>query len=423
MINMMDVREIKVDLENLANQLDGSDERAAMRLRNLTNAVLTGNNADAWTAADIHRLIAPDLIAERYKRQRTTNWLIITLEGLRNTLIFVPLVVTWFGISQAVTKYSDLITEKPNDIQLPFLFLWERGFDGQLPAWQTLGTLAWIDFVLLVGVVILTFIVLFLSDQVRGRRETEAEELRARLIHSVASASLYLNKNYKPGAGGAVNSFNQSLTRFDNVIQQLLQQIDNISNKQGQQQQFFDNFKRDLVTIMTRVSGAVTELKTSNEALTQNMNNLVQPVRDMANQAGPLTAKATEAVEEFKKQIVEQQRVVQSLDNWGQQLTGVLNGVDQAVQRAIAMSNSINKFTQDQSKHVDAIEQERIAQGQVLAEVKLVARNMKVFLDEIETCSIRLSNSVKYMDDATRHIATLTADMSKAATVIVNKLK
>src|SRR5437763_1093240 len=99
---MMDATQVRTNLEAVANQVEASDKGAADRLRELSYAVKGGPNADAWAASNIYQIIEPEQIIERYKTQRKTESTISILEWVRNSLIFAPLVVTWFGISQAV---------------------------------------------------------------------------------------------------------------------------------------------------------------------------------------------------------------------------------------------------------------------------------------------------------------------------------
>src|SRR6185437_10365281 len=131
--------------------------------------------------SDIVKLINPDQIVENYKNQPTTDTFISVLEWGRNILIFLPLLVSWFGISQAVSKYSDFVGKHQDQITQPFLYLWQTGFGGELPSWLTLGSLAAIDAFLLFLLVTVTIVHTSLADIGRQRRFQAAERLRADL--------------------------------------------------------------------------------------------------------------------------------------------------------------------------------------------------------------------------------------------------
>lgn len=407
MIDMIDTRAVHTELEGLANRVTPTDKNAAQRLRNLDSAVNGGLNANAWAASDIHQLIDPDLIVERFKRQRTTNGLLVLLEGLRTIFIFLPLIVTWGGISQAVTSYSDLIKVNSSDISLPFLFLWQRGFDGRLQSWQTLGSLAGIDFALLSFVVILSILIFFLSDLIKTNKEREGEELRGELLHAIARASLCLAKTRRQSPGGAVSDFNQSMNNFDAMIRQLLTQLKDITDRQGLQQQFFDDFRRDLVTVLTSMSRTVNDLRASNTNLMNSMGALVQPTQNIAGNINGLATNAQQAVNLFQGQISAQQAIVQAQNNWGAVLQGVLTNLEQAVQSALAMAQSTTAFMQEQQQLVKAMTNERDEQTKISNDMRFAYKNMESFVTELDRLSTQISQLVTYMNNVAGRIANL----------------
>lgn len=405
MINMVDPDEVRNNLEALAIKLEPSDANAALRLRNLSRAVANGPNADAWASSNIRELIEPEVIVEHYKNQRRTDWVIASMEWVRNTLIFAPLVVTWYGISQAVEKYSDLIAANGKDIYVPFLFLWQQGFDGRLQGWQTLGGLATIDFVILLVVFLLTIVVYSLNNGVKLRREEEAEDVRSTLLHTIAAASLCLTTRNWQQPTSVIGLVNQSVTRFDQVIGQLLTQMKSIADRQALEQQTFETFRNDLVNIMGTVSKAVTELKTSNDALRRSMGSLVQPTQEVASKIGGLATNAENAVNLFQGQIAEQQNILKSQDKWGNDLNTSLVDLAKAVQTAIHLANGMADFTKQETALVKAMEQERNAQERISGQVQMSARMMTGVVAEIEKCAKDLNAIIVHIDGIARRAA------------------
>lgn len=409
MINMIDVREVRGELEALASRLSKTDEKAAQRLRNLNSAVGGGSNADVWAAVDIRQLIEPEQIINRYKNRRVTNMAVILLEGLRNLLIFAPLVVTWFGISNAVNAYSDLVGSKAggSEIQLPFIYLWQRGFDGHLAGWETLGYLAGIDFLILLTVLILTFALFFTNDLLRTRQESEAEDLREDLTHTLARASLCLVKSNRQQPGTAIANFGDSITRFDTVIRQLLAQMKDIADRQGNERQFFDNFTRALETVMRNISGSVGELQRANVALKDSMEKLVPSTAQIAGKMNDLSNQAGQTIQLFQQQITAQGALLASQRQWGTDLKGALTNLQEAVLNVVAMAKTINDFTQKQEALVDAIKDERLAQAKISGEVQLSAMHMKSYYEALKECTKKLDQTVTYMDGVARRFASL----------------
>jgi hypothetical protein len=400
MINMIDPNTVRTNLEALAGTLEGSDPDAATRLRNLRSAIGGGNNADAWAASDIHRLIEPELIVERYKNQRLSDGLIAALEWLRNTLIFAPLVVTWYGISQAVEQYNVLIKADPGQITQPFLYLWQNGFGNRLQGWQTLGSLATIDFSLLGMVLVLTILVYTLSNGVKLRREQAAENLRATLAHTIACATLCLTIRHTPPT-----NFIQSAQQLKQTLDQLLARLEALATMQQQDHQTFNDFRRDLATIMGGVSTAVTDLKASNDALRRSMKDLADPATLATNHLGALQNSAQQAVDLSKDQIVALQNVVKSQQQWGVSLGGLLNRLDTTVQTAIDMSRNINDFTQKEKDLVSEMTQERMAQEEISNRMIIITDSLGKLVPQIFACATELNGVNVYLAKLIRQLA------------------
>jgi hypothetical protein len=93
--------EVKKELLDLATSIHDYDSGAAFRLRLLSDAV-EGKDAEPWIYSDVFAVIDPDGVIERYKRHQGRSTVLSLIEVARNTLIFAPIMVTWYGISQRV---------------------------------------------------------------------------------------------------------------------------------------------------------------------------------------------------------------------------------------------------------------------------------------------------------------------------------
>src|SRR5258707_10624074 len=98
---------------------------------------------EAWAATNVQQMIDVHTIAAQMRAKDTPSRALRALEWIRNVLIFLPLALTWYGISQAVSSYASDITDIQNNhklspdeiarqIQTPFLYLWQQSFGGHL---------------------------------------------------------------------------------------------------------------------------------------------------------------------------------------------------------------------------------------------------------------------------------------------------
>lgn len=78
------------------------------------------------------------------------------LETVLGMLVFIPLLITWLGLREAVRAYGELSDEKSKEATRPFLQLWQSGFDGHLKAIGRFENVALTTAVLIIMLVLLS---------------------------------------------------------------------------------------------------------------------------------------------------------------------------------------------------------------------------------------------------------------------------
>ncbi|MCX4990473.1 MULTISPECIES: methyl-accepting chemotaxis protein [unclassified Streptomyces] len=118
-------------------------------------------------------------------------------EAVLGALVFVPLMLTWYGLTRASSAYGALTGADPKAASRPFLQLWQSGFEGHLTGAFTFGHVA-----MSATVAIVVLFTLVLVHGVRrsavARREEDAErgsgQLMAALVPVLTRAQLVLNQ-------------------------------------------------------------------------------------------------------------------------------------------------------------------------------------------------------------------------------------
>jgi len=117
------------------------------------------------------------------------------VEALLGVLVFCPLLVTWYALTQAANAYDRLSKSDPSAASKPFLQLWQTGFDGHLASWATFGNMA-TTAVCLVVTLLLTAVWHALSRQRASAQESlrrsEWDALRQRLASVLTRTRLLL---------------------------------------------------------------------------------------------------------------------------------------------------------------------------------------------------------------------------------------
>ncbi|MFB7359304.1 methyl-accepting chemotaxis protein [Streptomyces gardneri] len=150
---------------------------------------------DPWTELDLLQAYArPESITHGASKPEHPAW--GWLEALLGGLVFIPLALTWLGLTQASSAYGALTGADPKAAARPFLQLWQSGFEGHLTGFFTFGHVAGTA---TVAILVLLALVLLHGWRRAGisRREAEAErltdELLRRLVPSLTRAQLLLN--------------------------------------------------------------------------------------------------------------------------------------------------------------------------------------------------------------------------------------
>ncbi|MFB8348526.1 hypothetical protein [Streptomyces niveus] len=117
------------------------------------------------------------------------------LEASLGVLVFVPLLITWFGLREAVRAYGELSQENPKEATRPFLQLWQSGFGGHLSSSGRFENVA------LMAVVLISLLVVLSvwhararsrADRVEAKLNAEQEYLLGRLASLLTRIQLAL---------------------------------------------------------------------------------------------------------------------------------------------------------------------------------------------------------------------------------------
>jgi ABC-type transporter Mla subunit MlaD len=411
---MPDPQKIQIELRDLEDEIRTFDEAGADRLAAL-QAALTGQaSPSAWSGVDLHSYIAPGLIAAAYRQQQQPERpLLRLLEGLRNVLVFVPIMVTWYGIAQASNAYHDLLRPClqqrslcPPDAGQPFLYLWQQGFDGRLAPLWNLSSVGLIDASLLLLVFLLTLSVLLLERRGERQREWSAILFESRLTHTVSEAALVLRSQrlaLTPGenladmalridqmAGDVLASFDRLASRigqrFENIAQELerrfgqasdqlktvadelLRSVETINQRFAQQ---FDLGQKQLEhladlldgsgRLASELQGIARTLQEASEAVVQGLQAISEPVQRLEKRHERLLEEIVDANDRLEKVSTSLTPLAQG---W-QRLMNSIDTLDLAVGQLASLATSLESTAQTWRGFLNGLSQERQAQEQM----------------------------------------------------------
>ncbi len=371
---------ISESLQRMAQKVQNSDPGGHDRLLMLSEAVKNNTHADAWAYADVRTMIAPDSIVECYRNDRQTtktDRAVAFMEGMRNALIFLPIIVTWLGISQATAKYNDLISKAVADRNVdlytqPFLYLWQQHFNNTLPDYWTLSSIAATDVFILLFILIITFLAFILSHNSSVRKDEDARLLRAHLNHAITGAILTLHSRPQLTANDNLElvarnldstvrhvidqvqiASKQSADSLDRMAQDTTQRLDRMAQDTSNR---FEKMARELTG---QFANASMQNRTQLDRIVQDITKQVEAGKEYLVQLGSLTSGVVKTASELQVTanilktsnvsfINSVNKLVTPAENLSKQQAQLLDAVQKSVGLLQNNATSINNFATKQ---------------------------------------------------------------------------
>jgi hypothetical protein len=303
--NFLDRKVLGTQLTEL---LDRHPDRLAARrpeLRTLAADLDADRRLQAWAELDlVETFVRPESLAAVPSGAPTgTPWWRRAprdgvLEAVLGVLVFIPLLVTWFGLREAVRAYGELSRDNPKQATRPFLQLWQTGFGGHLAAVGRFENVA------MMAVVLITLLVLLSvwHAHTRTRAERAEEERQAgdeQLLGSLASLLSRVQLCLAPHRAASPDQFSRELTRAAQQLQNLLQKAngshkrlsdgaDAVAKATDALQQAAGALSAEvprLATAATRVEAAVTAGTSATDQVRQDSKESARLIADKLQSA------------------------------------------------------------------------------------------------------------------------------------------
>ncbi|MEU7606961.1 hypothetical protein, partial [Streptomyces sp. NPDC041003] len=193
---------------------------------------------------------------------------------LPTVLVFVPLLVTWFGLGAAAWAYQRM-RDAGSTAQGSFLTLWQQGFDGQL--WPVLR------FDMMAVWTVLALSALATATMMRHRWE-ERDESERRLLSQRLSGALAQTQALAAGAAAA------SPGRFTAELQAAAERLRDLLGQAATVQQSARNLVVKADSAAGRSAAATAALDSAAEALRSGSTQIRTAVQSASAAAGEVSA-------------------------------------------------------------------------------------------------------------------------------------
>jgi len=152
----------------------------------LTSAVAARKNLPMWASLDPLEYL-PHAVVNTNKR---LHLLSLIMSVLRNSLVFLPVALTWYAISKATSAFATYTADNSLSV-VNFLDFWENGY-GVLDEKWALSHVATLDFQIILGIIGLTIAITFLDRSLKNFKNQAMQEADDDRIQMALAISTYL---------------------------------------------------------------------------------------------------------------------------------------------------------------------------------------------------------------------------------------
>ncbi|MFE0130321.1 hypothetical protein ACFWY6_01805 [Streptomyces sp. NPDC059037] len=212
-----------LDRQKLVDELQRLADHPSLTPRSAELGVLAKDlkpphQLDRWAEVDlVDAYVRPESVLTKPAGSGRRDGL---LEAALGVLVFIPLLVTWFGLREAVRAYGELSEVDREESTRPFLQLWQSGFGGHLSGFGRFENVALMAVLLIALLVALSV----WHARVRSRadrEEAEQQRERERLLAELASVLTRTQMLIAPYRSASPKQFTSELTKAATQMEQL----------------------------------------------------------------------------------------------------------------------------------------------------------------------------------------------------------
>ena len=243
-------RDLADDLNGLAASLETIDARSTERLRDLASSLSTEEGRLRWADVDLRRAFNSEYLAHFYAVKREGGFAptsVAAADRIRNVLVLLPILLTWFALWDSTRAYQRYIDANPDEIDKPFLLLWQRGFGGQGGfVHLAFSTVAIIDAAIIAVIILLTFYSHGRREHREESIERTAQKFQADVDNILAEATVALAPDRAGRPAMLARSVERLAERFEYNSQELIARLrvehDRLESISGRREKEFADF-------------------------------------------------------------------------------------------------------------------------------------------------------------------------------------
>jgi len=215
-----------------------------------------------------------------------------TAANIRNVLVFVPVAITWEAVSKATVAFAKFV-ETNNATTVNFLEFWQNGYD-VLDKFWTIGNVASLDFVIILGVIALSLISTFFNTRGSAINKGEIAQIEAERLEMALALKMYLysmreidKTNVKEGIASSVSALLAATSTLAKTAKQLSGVVKELEDGVPAINEFGNRVGKESEKLVKQVAVLSTSLSDINSSITGELRDAVNSATvglDLANE-------------------------------------------------------------------------------------------------------------------------------------------
>jgi len=415
--------DIARSLTDIANSLDGVDDRAAERMRTLARAITTDDGRQRWSEVDLRRAFNTERLAYALALEHEGSYAhsrIATADRIRNVLVLAPILLTWFALAEASRAYAAYIELNPDEVRQPFLLLWERGFGGQASLFApSFSVVALIDAVLIAIIIALTFYAHGRREARESKVDLTAERFQADIDNALAEASVALAVDRGSRPALLARNVERLVDRFDQNSQELLtrlrvehDRLEQLASRREREFADFGVFASGMRAGAEETHRLLVELRQVSAGLQTALEDLTSEVSQSVDQ-GRTLLRAVQGLEQITVSSM------QSDQTHTRQLATAATALTQAADKGMAGADAAaqaSRIATEAVRGISAIAHDLVAsQTRMERAVSEEAEANSKLSEALRTSASGFAASTRSLGEIDSSLASLKDDLSRLA--------
>jgi hypothetical protein len=215
-----------------------------------------------------------------------------TAANIRNVLVFVPVAITWEAVSKATVAFAKFV-ETNNATTVNFLEFWQNGYD-VLDKFWTIGNVASLDFVIILGVIALSLISTFFNTRGSAINKGEIAQIEAERLEMALALKMYLysmreidKTNVKEGIASSVSALLAATSTLAKTAKQLSGVVRELEDGVPAINEFGNRVGKESEKLVKQVAVLSASLSDINSSITGELRDAVNSATvglDLANE-------------------------------------------------------------------------------------------------------------------------------------------